>query len=153
IRRYPAWRVRPMARLRTTRQSSWGAEHHRAWRKPIRRRPRRRNGGGTRSFRFLPEFHQRPAGAIDRILARRRYLRDRFERTRAVFGSRALVIGAGRRIGAHDQEIVVRRQALMTRTGRQDRDVSCLQREYPALVPTEADAALTARDAQHFMNP
>jgi hypothetical protein len=88
------------------------------------------------------------AGSVDRIFPRRRHLRDGLERARTVFDSRALVVRTGRRVGADDEEVVVRGQALVPRAGRQDGRVAGLQREDPTFVAAEADAALAARDAQ-----
>src|ERR1700750_1468396 len=90
---------------------------------------------------------------VDRILTWRRYLRNRFQRPRTVLHRRALVVRTRRRIGADDEEVVIRRQALVTRPGGQDGDVACLQREDPSLPPSEPDATFAARDSKHLMDP
>ena len=43
-------------------------------------------------------------------------------------------------------------KTLMAGTGWQDSDVASLEREDPALVAAEADAAFAARDAEHLVD-
>jgi hypothetical protein len=57
---------------------------------------------------------------------------------RGVFDSRALVVRTGRRVGANDEEVVIRGQALVPRAGRQDGRVAGFQREDPTFVAAEA---------------
>jgi hypothetical protein len=99
------------------------------------------------------KFRQQAAGAVDWILTRRRPLWNGLKRARTVFHGRALVVRTHRRVGANDEKVVGRRQALVARAGRQDDDIAALQREYPALPAAEADASLAARDAEHLMDP
>jgi hypothetical protein len=75
---------------------------------PIPRCRRQGSGRRIRSSWFFPEFRQRTADPVDRILSRQCDLRNGFEGARTVFDSRALVVGTGRRVGADDEEVVGR---------------------------------------------
>jgi hypothetical protein len=98
-------------------------------------------------------FRQRAGGSVDRILAGHSDLWNGPQGAGTIFYSRALVVGAGRRVGANDEEIIGRRQPLVTRARGQNSDVARFQREYPSCPAAEADAALTARNAEHLMDP
>src|SRR5688500_18514687 len=67
---------------------------------------------------LAPQLDQRPAGAIDRVLARQLDLGDRGQGVGVVdlLGSR-LVIAAARGIGADHQEVVAGRHAAMANAG------------------------------------
>lgn len=90
---------------------------------------------------------------VDGIFAWHWYLRNRFQRPRTVLHRRPLVVRTRRRIGADDEEVVVRRQALVTRLGGQDGDVACLQREDPSLPPSEPEGTFAARNSKQLMDP
>jgi hypothetical protein len=121
-------------------------------RRLIPARPRPGSGLHTRSSRFLPKFRHRSAPAVNRILARRRHLRDSLERARAIFHGRALIVYTGGRVGADSEKVLLRREALVAPGCRQDGDVAGLQRQDSALLAAEAGAALAARDGEHFVN-
>src|SRR4029453_16304466 len=128
----------PRALPRTGRRSFWVSEHRRASRKPTPRPRRPKSGRGIRSFLFLPEFGQRTALAVHRIVPGHRHLRNRLEGSGAILNLRAFVIGPGRRIGPNDEEVVIGGKTLMAGPGRQDHDVTGLEREDPPLVAAEA---------------
>src|SRR4029453_17427571 len=77
----------------------------------------------------------------------------RLQGSGAILNLRAFVVSLGRGIGPDDEEVLIGGQTLMAGPGRQDHDVTGLEREDPALVAAEARATLAARDAEHLMNP
>jgi hypothetical protein len=94
-------------------------------------RKRTRYSGHFAFFRVSPGAHRFRRPDLSAAAAPS----DGLERARTVFDSRALVVRTGRRVGANDEEVVVRGQALVPRAGRQDGRVAGLQREDPALLP------------------
>ena len=69
-----------------------------------------------------------------------------------VFAACALVVCAGRRIGADDQKILACGKAFMPRPSRQNGDVTCLQPLNATAVSAELHLAFAAGNAKRFMD-
>ena len=127
-----------------------GCRRSRASRRSIRRRADEEADDLFGHFAFFQSFGRGPRFRRPDPCAAVA-LRDGLERARTLFRS-AFVVCTGRRVGADDEEVVGRGEALVARAGRQDGDVAGLQREDPTLLAAEADAALPRAMTEHLMD-
>ena len=90
--------------------------------------------------------------AVDGIAGRNGHVGNRTRRSRVLGGRTAtfLVATLGR-ISADNQEIGACSEALMTGSGRQNRDISGADLEDSALIAAETHTRRTARNAKNFV--
>src|SRR5947207_11064706 len=100
-----------------------------------------------------PVCLQRPARAVHRIISRRRHSRNRFDGSLAILARGAFVVFAAWRVSTDHKEILTRGEELVSRTCRQNGDITSFKCERPASVAAELHLPGAAGDAKNFVYP
>src|SRR5258708_21523196 len=98
----------------------------------------------------VPQTAQRSVRSVDWIRPGHGHLRNGFEGTRTLFLlALAFVVNSAPRVGRNNQQIVACPKALMSRSGRQYRDILDSQAEGFPAVASEFDPSMAACDPEH----
>src|SRR3954471_22579360 len=100
----------------------------------------------------MPELFERPLAAINRVRAWRRGRGDSAQGAVVLaFFRMTLIIATAGRIGAHHQQVVGGRNALVARARRLHNHIARLQHQIAAAGAAETRLDPSTRDPQHFM--